>query len=218
MARKQRLPGKKIDTWELEVNKTKVAVEVRMVKFDGLTAFEAFLPEEYGESFRSADINELKVEVTKWLREHLQVTWEEFFHVSFQGLKNHELHQLETLKKKPEVDDNAERFQIDLEYERIEIGTKADGTKCYRSCRHRSSVSDGMPHVGEGKWYNEKSKRYAIVPATNENEEALKQLCLAFKEISTRLYQWLAPDVIEQNLRQLAGRLQIALPGPEKEA
>jgi DNA-binding MarR family transcriptional regulator len=54
-------------------------------------------------------------------------------------------------------------------------------------------------------------ERVAIIPATPENEAALRRIANAFEALHSRLMALLAPEVIEQNLATLANTVNLLL-------
>lgn len=192
----KRKPGKKIDVWQLNINHTKVDVEIRMRVGEYKTDLVAYLPEEYRKFFWNEDINALRKEVVSYLTEHLQITWEKYFRVSFDG--------------DSDINSSNDIVESKLDVEIFEIGTKPDGSKCHREYSEYGETSsyNGLPETGIGQGWNNTGQA-SLVPATPENTEALHKLLIAFKELNARVYQWLAPEVIEQNLLRTSGLLML---------
>lgn len=204
--------GKKIDVWEFVINHVRVSVPVKLRSSSNESA-EFFVSDSSLDlTDADSDINALRKRVKAHLQEHLQVTWERYLYIEFRG-------KVPSAGRDDDDDDDEDEeglsVHLDQEFEvsEIEIGTKPDGTKCWRNWGkyggHRSE--NGPPETGtvDDGWRARPVVR-SYVPATKENREAVERLRDAFLKLNGQLMEFLSPDRVVASLDKTAKVLRLA--------
>ena len=192
--------GKRIDTWEFSINHVKVSVVVKMrANCDRRQTSEFFVRDDsYSLSESDTDINALKQRVESHLIEHLRVAWEPYFYIEFRA----DLPVVPDPDDEP--DDEGDGFGVNvdanLKVQQIEIGTKPDGTKCWRVYSKYGGVrsQDGEPETGSEKdrWGARECQR-CLVPASPSNRDTIDGLRNAILSIHERLFGLLDPEDVD---------------------
>lgn len=207
----RRLPGKKIDTWEFKIHGERIYIDVRLEKIGRHSNETEFtvVDERFGLRMSDKDINKLRREVLALVTERLKVEWATYYLVEFSG------------SAPPEPGDDAGMeddrdfncsITTNLKIECYELGTRPDGTKCYRT-QGSSRVYDGEPDTGEAEQMWRETTMRCLVPATAENKEALDTIVKAFHLLSGKLHKFFDPQVVQKNLLQASGL--VLLEGPK---
>jgi hypothetical protein len=214
---------KKIDTWEFLIDSIKVLVPVYMKSDDHGSLFMVSMP-EYDYETCDRDINAMRTEVAKELRQRASMTWERFIYVTYCGHDS---------APRPVDDDEDSRFHrsdkdgIDgefevhshLTYEIIEVATRPDGETMYRylrnSCNGGWAVA-GLPQTGvdEKNFHFEWNRTSSsLIPFTTENMAALQNIRDRFIALNKLLEQRLLPEHVQQTLETVsAGTLNLMAP------
>ena len=101
-----------------------------------------------------------------------------------------------------------------MSYRDIDKGTTFDGKVLKREYAHysRGHTYDVEPWPGEFR--DHKGKVQACIPATPENEKALKEFTKQINKLRETLTKFLSPELIQQTLANFAG-LSNLLPSPD---
>lgn len=128
-----------------------------------------------------SDIEALRAAMWEKLDAHFAVKWERYFKVRLGPSYTH--------------------CGMSFEYDHIEKGTAWDGSLLLREYEFRSGhVIRPWP----GEFRDGNGKVMACIPATEENEAALKEFANRIRELRERLADFLRPEVIMQTLADLS--------------
>jgi len=205
MARK----GKIVEKWDFTVNRCKVTVPVRIHTpeySDGTTTFSTEYTYGVHQFEKSgSDIDELRRELQKWLKDIVTFASEPFFYVQFCGsVETDRGHDNGTMDEEVKGE-----VKSTLEWGKYLVGTTADGQKMYRDCTRLLNNGDwikGDLEVGlkkEDFHFDRGTSMNALIPATPENETGLRRLKEAFEDLHAKLISFLDPKLIEHNFANL---------------
>ncbi len=213
---------KKIDTWEYLIDSVKVKVPVYMKSDDHGSLFMVSMP-DYDFEHCDRDINAMREDVGRELRQRASMTWERFIYVTYCG---HD--------KAPHAYDEDDdgvfprgskagidgEFQVQshLVYEVIEIATRPDGEKMHRYLRNNyngGKAITGMPHTGinESDFHHRWKKTCSsLIPFTTENMAGLASIRDRFIHLNQILEQKLLPENVQKTLETVSGTLNLMAP------
>lgn len=205
---------KTIDTWRLHVpidtthpnrsnytsaeieDTVAVVVPVKMDSRDGRTYF--VVDHKYGAhryQDKDTDINALRERTRAWLATVVSFVWEDFLFVQFKGAK-----PTTSPRRWRGESSAAQRWvEVDFTFRHYQVATNHAGTKVYRDMTgmvQLGAVVEGMPDTTG-------PDRGVLVPKTPENEAALNAIAGGFVALSTKLYDLLHPDRIQDTLRNM---------------
>lgn len=232
-----RPPGKKIDTWTFTIDGQRVKVDVRMdpgARTDFLVRHDLATGERI--SLRNPDINALRKEVEDALRAKIRVHWERFLYIetcgglepSLEGAAQkarltEESQAGETWARHDWLADAQLHALLRLDYRTIEIGTRADGSQCYRelASSHGHNVHEGLPHLEtpdseeRGFRSDDYPTQSAYLPDTPANRAALELIRAGLDLVRQRLQELLSHETIAATLQQvLTSPAVVGLPAP----
>lgn len=209
---------KTIDTWRLHVpidtthpnrsnytsaeieDTVAVVVPVKMDSRDGRTYF--VVDHKYGAhryQDKDTDINALRERTRAWLATVVSFVWEDFLFVQFSGAKPPNVSRHAPRPGRDAAPAVSRDLEIYFQYRHYQVATNHAGTKVYRDMtgmRQLGAVVEGMPDTTG-------PDRGVLVPKTPENEAALNAIADGFVALSTKLYDLLHPDRIQDTLRGL---------------
>jgi hypothetical protein len=131
------------------------------------------------------DIVAMKDAMWSMLDKKYEIKWERYY-------------QVQVLKSRVYGGDGT---GLEIVYDDVYKGTTWDGKHLLKRWRGHEFRIDVWP----GAFKDESGKVMACIPATEENLEALKEFCRRVDILRGKLADFLKPEVIQQNLVQLAG-------------
>ena len=223
MASRHSRSGKIVDKWDLRIHDAPYQVKLRMRDLgsfgDPTTQF--FVKLDDGEELIAPDndVDKLREAVIEKLREQDRTVWKEVLHIEVIGGAPY--------KGKLDDDDDDEEYEeptdyshsftegLDVQWQKYEVGTKPDGTKCYRELGRFPDIRDGELEVGlesvEDFFHGERLRRMrAVVPATPENEAALREIQASLVLLAERVKDFMSPKKIKKTLQMSTARLLAA--------
>lgn len=143
------------------------------------------------------DIVAMKDAMWSMLDKKFEIKWERFY-------------QVQVLKARIFGGDGT---GLEIVYDDVYKGTTWDGKQLIKRWRGHEFKIDVWP----GAFKDEGGKVMACIPATEENRQALQEFCRRVDLLRVKLADFLKPDVIQQNLAQMAA-FALLPPVPPKDA
>lgn len=101
-----------------------------------------------------------------------------------------------------------------LTYSDIEKGTTFDGKELKREYSYHRREYSYHVEPWPGEFRDREGKVQACIPATPENEKALKEFTRRIEELREAMKKFLSPELIQQTLADLANNFGNLLPPP----
>lgn len=190
---------KKIITWRYQKGGNTLDVPVYQVAdgHSGGVTLRVNLP-ELDICVTNSDVNALQMEVFKLVGERLRLKWEWFLYIKINGSSYNIDYFVGGEVLNPHL-----RFDTAVAVSRVEVGTRPDGTRCYREAGH-AGISEGLPHLGtedgSKRSWGDNPVTYAMVPDTPGNRKALVTIGKALVRLDRELRKFLSPDTIHATL------------------
>jgi hypothetical protein len=177
---------RKIITWRYDDGAgTTMEVPVyQVINHDGIW-LRVELP-ELGVLEECSDVNLLRDRVFTAIAERLVIRWAPYLWISAE-VTCYDLDDFAgATHRNPHL-----RLDAAVRVDRIEIGTRPDGSTCHRGLEYGSSVRDGLPTLDDGEDSDTRHEVESLMPDTPENRQALVKLARQFfnvgKEVCARL-------------------------------
>jgi len=140
------------------------------------------------------DVEALRAAMWSMLDKKFEIQWERFYQVHV---------------SKPSIY-GGDGSGLEIIYDDVYRGKTWDGKLLLKRWRGHEFHIDPWP----GVFKDENGKVMACIPATEENQEALKEFCRRVDILRAKLADFLRPDVIQENLLRLAGCALLPAPEP----
>jgi hypothetical protein len=185
---KPKLPGKSVIKWTFKFHGgDKIVVDARMLAGPPTKFFVR--DDTYGLSLENANLDELRRLTKEHLERTYRVDWEAFLRIAFDANT---------------IGDDENEIRGRLDVTEIEIGTRLDGSKCWRE-KGRTYTTNGEPDEEE---YDPQGSKYgdfecrSLVPATPENKAAVQRLQASLTKLHVQLLKALGPKQIAKTLKK----------------
>jgi hypothetical protein len=161
----------------------------------------------------NSDINLLREKVTAAIKGRLFLKWEPFLQISVSSTA----WDLDDFVAATQVNPTLS-FEINVQVARIEIGTRPDGSQCYRTPGMDPRIREWPGAVGDGADDDQRREVRSRVADTAGNRQAMVDLGRAFVRLGRQLCDRLHPQRVEEAMAQLMAEKTLAgLPAPPRE-
>jgi hypothetical protein len=162
----------------------------------------------------NSDISLLRERVYSTVKGRGFLKWEPFLQVSVSSSS----WDLENFVEATQVNPTLS-FEISVQVARIEIGTRPDGSQCYRMPGQDSRILEWPGEEGDGVDDDQQRDIRSRIAATPENRQAMVDLGRAFFRLGRELGERLRPERVEQTVAQLIAENTLAgLPARPRES
>lgn len=204
--------GRKIATWDFTINQVPVEVDVKLRRQrNGASDDEKgefFVKLENGDTVVDTDIDKLRQEVERKLKERMELQWGLFVEI--------------TAQRRRGSSSSARGSGVEMSYRYVAIAERDDQEDLYRYVDKRKvergeweevheNLHKGSPRVGVRSEFGSRTMT-SLLPCTSERVAALESILDRFEALWDMIEERFSPDEAHHTLEQVAQDATMFLP------
>ncbi len=171
--------GSIVERVKMEVVGVKLAFQIRLVNQGGKTTFFVDDP-DLGIKVQGEDLSAVRYEAKKAAEGSIRCDWEDFVEVKFSVDQRYSR-------------DPDRSIELSFDWTPLQIGTRGNGSKCWRNTPDGESWRTIKVNEGEPEGSKDDESVSAIIAATPENMAALEKFSASLKSIGAQFLELFAP-------------------------